>query len=109
MRAPRSVRHPRIERRIRDENRGAPNEAGETTETLEDGTVVPLTMDAWTTDIRTGVVYNERGQVEEYAEASFDGTTLSLGGTERAWTSLSEAEKSAVLAGESAADDLHTG
>ncbi|MBL0057646.1 MAG: hypothetical protein IPP35_00620 [Elusimicrobia bacterium] len=64
--------------------------------------------DKWTTLVQDGRKYNDVGLATGYREASFDGQSLSLGGREQAWKSLSAVQQRDILSGTLAAAEAVT-
>jgi hypothetical protein len=84
------------------------HESGRAERVLETGERLMETMNKWTTVVQTGRTFNEAGLTTGYVEATFDGTTLNLGGVERAWTSLGAGERTRVLGGDARAAEAVT-
>ncbi|MBK9057462.1 MAG: DUF4214 domain-containing protein [Elusimicrobia bacterium] len=84
------------------------HEAGRAERVLETGERLMETMNKWTTVVQTGRTFNEAGLTTGYVEATFDGTTLNVGGVERAWVGLTGSERARVMNGEVRAGEAVT-
>ncbi|MBL8023868.1 MAG: hypothetical protein JNK54_06260, partial [Elusimicrobia bacterium] len=75
------------------------HEEGQSQETTPTGEISESNLDKWTTVVQSDRRFNPVGLVTDYREGSFDGSVLSLGGSDRVWFSLTEDQRRDVLRG----------